>query len=54
MKNRHKVFIESRLFKQLQELGHDVAGFDITEGDDLLDLKKTEEAIQKVKITYYF
>jgi UDP-glucose 4-epimerase len=46
-------FIGGRLAARLTELGHDVRGYDITEGKDLLDLGQLEEAIQGVDVVFH-
>lgn len=42
-----------RLMEKLRELGHDVASYDIADGQDLFDLPKLEEAIRGVDAVYH-
>ena len=35
----HKGYIGSRLFKKLQELGHEVVGIDLKDGNDINSLQ---------------
>lgn len=49
----HKGFIGNYLYKKLLELGYEVYGFDIVEGDDLLNFSKVEGIIKKVDIVYH-
>lgn len=48
-----KGFIGSRLRERLISLGHEVMGYDIVNGHDLLDLQFLESCIQKVDIVYH-
>lgn len=49
----HRGFIASKLKDKLEKLGYEVLGYDILDGDDLLDLKKLEERIKQVDIVYH-
>lgn len=49
----HKGFIGNHLYQKLLKLGHEVRGFDIVDGDDLLNFTKIEEDIKKVDIVYH-
>lgn len=46
-------FIASKVKLRLRELGHDVFGYDVVSGQDLLNLAQLEEAIKKVDIVYH-
>lgn len=46
-------FIASKVKQRLLELGHDVYGYDIVSGYDLLNLTQLEQAIKKVDIVYH-
>ena len=49
----HRGFIGDHLYRKFSELGYGVYGFDVVEGDDLLDFKKIEKAIKKVDVVYH-
>ena len=40
----HRGFIGGYLYKKLIDLGYEVYGFDVVDGDDLLNFNKIEEA----------
>lgn len=46
-------FIGRKLQERLVGLGHEVIGYDITEGQDLLDINKLEEYIKSVDVVYH-
>ena len=46
----HVGFIGSRLFERLKENGHQVFGYDISNGDDLMDFIKIEKIIKDIDI----
>lgn len=46
-------FIASRVVTKLREMGHDVIGYDILSGYDLLDLVQLEKSIKPVDIVYH-
>lgn len=48
-----KGFIASKLVTRLQELGHEVMGYDLAQGKDLLDLVALEEAVKQVDVIYH-
>lgn len=48
-----KGFISKRLKQRLIKLGHEVIGYDIVDGFDLLDLPKLEEFIKSVDVVYH-
>lgn len=46
-------FIGRKVKAKMREMGHDVYGYDIVDGKDLLDLNRLEEQIRKVDIVYH-
>lgn len=46
-------FIASKVMQKLREMGHDVYGYDIVSGQDLLNITQLEEAVKKVDIVYH-
>lgn len=48
-----KGFIARKVHAKLLALGHEVKGFDIQDGFDLLDLEQVEKAVQEVDIVYH-
>lgn len=46
-------FIGSKLVARLKEKGHDVTGYDIVEGKDLLNLKDLEGAIESADVVFH-
>lgn len=48
-----KGFIAKKLKERLVGLGHQVIGYDIVDGLNLLDLKTLEEYVQKVDVVYH-
>jgi nucleoside-diphosphate-sugar epimerase len=45
--------IGSKLIAKLRELGHETISYDVTDGQDLFDLPKLEQAIQGVDAVYH-
>lgn len=46
-------FIASKVVQRLREIGHDVIGFDIVNGDDILKLTELEKKVKAVDIVYH-
>lgn len=46
-------FIGSRVKTKLEELGHDVEGYDIVDGQDLLNLEQLEESIKGKDVVFH-
>ncbi len=50
----HMGFVGKNLYKKLADLNYKVAGFDILNGDDLLDFERLENVIKNVEVVFHF